>query len=292
MELHTLGIRSENAAGTVVLDVAGLPSTVHAGYTQSDVRELARCLTGWTSERHWHRGRFTFDVSAHDSGPKSVLGIDIPPGGGVDDAERVLRVLAVHPSTARHLSTKLCSYFVGSAPEGLVDHVSRVYLDTRGDIKKWVRSVVISSEFETGQAIFKRPFDYVVSTLRALNVDTDAGSGIQDHLQKMGQPLFGWPMPNGYPTDAKSWTGGMIPRWNFALALMGGSVDRTHVDIDGLVDRGRRAGLSAQEGLAELVFARPAADPLVKGVRTRVAEAATPAEYAALMIMSPEFQWR
>lgn len=291
MELHTLGVDAEKALGrtgsVLVNDVR-----VNAFYTQSDVRELARCLTGWTSERHWHRGRFMFDASSHDPGPKTVLGVSIPAGGGVSDAESVLRVLALHPSTARHLSTKLCRYFVGEAPEPLVDRASTAYLGTKGDIKTVVRTILTSTELQSGAPIFKRPFDYVVSSLRALNADTDGAAGIQDHLQKMGQPLFGWPMPNGFPTDAKSWTGGLIPRWNFALALLGGAVDGTTVDVDALVTPGRKAGLSARQSIAELVFARPSTDARVASMVGSVNGAATMPEYASLLIMSPEFQWR
>jgi uncharacterized protein (DUF1800 family) len=289
MELHTLGVQSENAPGMAQLASGQL---VHAGYTQRDIQELARCLTGWTSEKHWHRGRFMFDVSTHDIGAKSVLGLTIPAGGGVDDAQDVLKMLAVHPSTARHLSTKLCKYFVGDSPEGLVKRVSELYLRTGGQIKPVVRSILTSAEFAASGPIFKRPFDYVVSALRALNADTDGAAGVQDALQKMGQPLFGWPMPNGYPVDAKSWMGGMIPRWNFALALAGGAIDGTVVDIGALVERGRRFGLSAREAVAELVFAQPASASVVRDVHERVSNAATVEEYAALLLMSPEFQWR
>ena len=94
MELHTLG--------------------VHGGYTQADVKEVARCLTGWTFERHWHRGRFLFDADAHDTAVKRVLGQMIS-GGGVQDGEQVLDILAAHPATALHLATKLCRHFLGEA---------------------------------------------------------------------------------------------------------------------------------------------------------------------------------
>jgi len=299
MELHSLGIQAEHQFNVVrgsigstlsTVDVAG--SHIDAYYTQDDVRELARCLTGWTSEKHWHRGRFLFDSSAHDTGAKSVLGMSIPAGGGVDDAESVLKMLAVHPATARHLSTKLCHYFTGDTSDALVAQASKVYLQTSGDIKSVMRTILMSSEIQSGSAILKRPFDYIVSGLRALNADTDGGTGIQDHLQKMGQPLFGWPMPNGYPTDAKSWTGGLIPRWNFALALMGDWVDGTKVDVDALVKRGRELAMNAEDTIAELVFSRPSSDPLVQSVRRRVESAANTREFTSLMLMSPEFQWR
>lgn len=272
MELHTLG--------------------VDGGYTQQDVHELARCLTGWTSQKHWWRGRFEFDADVHDDGAKQVLGLHIAPGGGVTDAERVLAVLAGHPSTARHIARKLCTYFVGNAPDGLVDSVGAVFLHTHGDIKSVVRAVLMSAEFKAGTAILKRPFDYLVSALRALNADTDAGAGIQDHLEGMGQSLFGWPMPNGYPVDARSWSGGLIPRWNFALELLSGRINGTHVNIPSLIAAGRQAGVSAPDALAEFAFARPATDAVVRGVQSRIDPSLDPRQYAAMLLMSPEFQWR
>ena len=112
MELHTLG--------------------VHGGYTQRDVKEVARCLTGWTTEKHWHRGRFLFDPDAHDNGAKQVLGLTIAPGGGVTDGERVLDMLAGHPSTARHLARKLCVHFLGDAPDAWVSRLAGdIFADRR-----------------------------------------------------------------------------------------------------------------------------------------------------------------
>ncbi|MGO8673355.1 MAG: DUF1800 domain-containing protein [Capsulimonadaceae bacterium] len=273
MELHTLG--------------------VHGGYTQRDVRELARCLTGWTAEQHWHRGRFRFDAAVHDTGAKDVLGLSIPPGGGVDDGVRALTMLAAHPSTARHLAAKLCRYFLGDTPPSLVLTVAGVFLRTSGDIRSMVRAIVLSSEFMAAGPIFKRPFDYAVSALRALNADSDAGAGVQDQLLRMGQPLFGWPMPNGYPIDPESWTGALIPRWNFALSLTAGAIENTHIDIDALLAAGRRVGLAPAPALAEFVLGAPSSDPRVRAVLDRVDGALSdPRLCAALLLMSPEFQWR
>ncbi|GIV17936.1 MAG: hypothetical protein KatS3mg022_3371 [Armatimonadota bacterium] len=118
MELHTLG--------------------VHGGYTQKDVQEVARCFTGWTvEERFLHpRGTFRFDLSQHDDGEKQVLVQHLPAGGGIEDGERVLEMLALHPSTAKHLCRKLCMHFMGHTPETIVHRLSGVYLSTGGDISE------------------------------------------------------------------------------------------------------------------------------------------------------------
>lgn len=136
MELHTLGINE--------------------GYSQRDVKEVARCLTGWTSERRWHRGRFHFDAATHDEGAKRVLGVTIPADGGVTDGERVLDILAAHPATARHVSRKLCVHFLGDAPASWVNRLSQIYLTTNGDIAALLRPLLTSPDLLTARPILKR----------------------------------------------------------------------------------------------------------------------------------------
>ena len=272
MELHTLG--------------------VHGGYTQHDVQEVARCLTGWTSARHWHRGQFSFDVTRHDNGSKTVLGHLIPAGGGISDGERVLDIVAAHPSTARHLSRKICVHFLGTAPDAWVTRLSQVYLNTGGDIKAVLRPLLTSSDLLTSAPILKRPFDLTVSSLRALNADTDGGADVQQHLDAMGQPLFGWPMPNGFPEEAHTWIGALIPRWNFGLALASSNMKNTSVDFDALTASGRKQNLSKHDTLLELVFGERAHHPGLADLRH--AQSAHPdiREYASLLLLSPAFQWR
>jgi uncharacterized protein (DUF1800 family) len=272
MELHTLG--------------------VHGGYTQRDVKEVARCLTGWTVEKHWHRGRFRFDPSAHDDGPKHVLGVMLPAGGGVRDGERVLDIVAAHPATAQHLARKLCLHFLSNAPEALVGRLANVYGQTGGDIKSVLRPLLLSSDMLGAQPILKRPFDYAVSALRAFNVDTDGGTGVQRHLEAMGQPLFAWPMPDGFPEGTRAWTGALIPRWNFALALTGKKVENTTLDTAALKSAGRNANLSPQDTLLELAFGARATDPALADLRACAPAYADPDEWAAVVLMAPAFQWR
>lgn len=271
MELHTLG--------------------VHGGYTQRDVQEVARCLTGWTSERHWHRGRFTFDASHHDDGVKRVLGMTLPAGGGLTDGERVLDLLAAHPATAHHLARKFCRRFLGAEPAPLVQSLAATFRATGGDIKAVLRALLLSPDLMASPPLLKRPLDYAVSALRAFDADTDGGPALQAHLEKMGQPLFAWPMPDGFPDRASAWTGALLPRWNFALALAGNQIANTSVDWPALTQAGHHHGLSAPAALQELALGAAAA-PLPRLCRASP-DAAPSDQYAgAMLLMSPEFQWR
>ena len=272
MELHTLGVRS--------------------GYTQRDVKEVARCLTGWTTEKHWHRGRFRFDQSAHDDGAKHVLGMTLAAGGGVSDGEHVLDLLAAHPATARHLAHKLCIHFFGVAPDAWVSRLSADFLKTGGDIKATLRPLLLSSDLLSAKPILKRPFDYAVSALRAFNADTDGGVGVQRHLEAMGQPLFAWPMPDGFPEAMRSWTGALVPRWNFALGLAGGTVENTRLDVKALTQAGNKTGLTPHDTLLEMAFGCRASDAALADLRGTAPTYPDAAEFAALITMSPAFQWR
>jgi len=254
MELHTLG--------------------VDGGYTQTDVQEVARCFTGWSIEnRFMHaKGQFRFDPDSHDEGAKTVLGQTIPAGGGIEDGERVLEILTTHPSCARFVAGKIVRCFLGDERLPWTDRLAEIYLLTGGRIAAMLVPLLESTDLLDGPPIVKRPFDFLVSLLRAVDADTDAGAGLQAHLDKMGQPLHQWPMPDGYPDQAGAWTGSLLARWNFALALTHGQVPGTHVDFDAL---GRRTPVR------DLIPAsRPAKD--VEDDR----------DHLALLAMSPDFQWR
>jgi uncharacterized protein (DUF1800 family) len=265
MELHSLG--------------------VDGGYTQQDVEEVARCFTGWRLERRFlrHRGAFRFDPDLHDDGEKTVLGVRIPAGGGQQDGERVLDILAEHPSTARFISRKLCRYFLGEAGSKWEARTEKTFRETGGDIRSMLEPLLLSKELLDAPPIFKRPFDYVASALRAVGGVTDGGKPLQDHLASMGQPLYQWPMPDGFPTKTSAWTGTMLGRWNFAFALA----------------EGRIGGTSAE--WAALAGERPPVDATVEGILARKRSAKDevlekwadrPEMVAALCLATPEFQWR
>ena len=255
------------------------------------MEEVARCLSGWTVHSHWHRGRFYFDADQHDDGVKQVLGKTIPKGGGVTDGEHVLDILAAHPSTAAHLSRKLCRHFLGEANAGQVSAIADVYLKTSGNIKAMLRALLTETNLAAATPILKRPFDYAVSALRVFGCDTDGGAGVQTHLARMGQPLFAWPMPDGFPDRTGAWTGTLIPRWNYALSLAGGTLENTTLDTVALTKAGQKAGLPPHDTLLELAFSLPAGHPALRALRS-TASGMPVCEYAALLLMSPAFQWR
>jgi uncharacterized protein (DUF1800 family) len=202
MELHTLG--------------------VDGGYTQKDVTELARVFTGWSIERG--SGEFRFRPFLHDRGAKTVLGQRLS-GGGMEEGERMVRFLARHPSTARHIATKLAQRLVSDdPPKALVDHVAKTFRDTNGDLRATVKAVVDSPEFwdpKAYRAKTKTPFEYVISALRASDARVNNPIPIARALQQIGQPLYGAQPPTGYSDLAEAWmnSGAEVNRMNFAVDL-------------------------------------------------------------------------
>ncbi len=272
MELHTMGVKS--------------------GYTQKDVQEVARCFTGWTVEDRFlhHRWAFRFDEDLHDNGVKHVLGHTIPAGGGEQDAETVLDILAAHPATAHFIAKKVCTYFLGSDADKWIDRTAQTYLASWGDIPSMLKPIMMSKEIVNSPPILKRPFDFMVSALRALDADTDGGPALQEHLEKMGEPLYQWPMPDGYPSRTSAWTGTMLPRWNFAYTLAAGQLSGTTVNWDDLLPS------KDAERMFELTHARRASaeDQVLLGRIAAELDAAEDGHVGAgfLCLASPSFQWR
>ncbi|HEY8184543.1 MAG TPA: DUF1800 domain-containing protein [Pyrinomonadaceae bacterium] len=224
LELHTLG--------------------VDGGYTQSDVFEAARSLTGWRLRTGWGKGTVYFDPSLHDDGEKRVLGQLIPAGGGAADLDRLVNIACHHPSTARHIATKLVRRFVSEdVPTSLVTRVAEVFTATDGDIKSLLRTILASDEFKSAKGLkLKRPFQFIVSSLRALGADTQAHQPLIEYLQRMGQGPFQYPTPDGYPDRAAPWLGTLLWRWNFAFALASNRLQTVTVALDQL---GAAIGASA-----------------------------------------------
>jgi len=213
LELHTLG--------------------VDGGYSERDVTELARVLTGWSIDRR-DGADFVFRPALHDVGAKTVLGRTLAPGGGVEEGEETIRFLARHPSTARHIAWKLCQRFVADdPPPALVERVAKRFLATRGDLRETVREVVTSAEFRDpaffGEKV-KSPFEYAVSGVRALGGSTD-GRGLAREIARMGEPLYACAPPTGYPEASAGWlsAGALVARLDFSLALAEGRIPGTRV---------------------------------------------------------------
>jgi uncharacterized protein (DUF1800 family) len=284
MELHTLG--------------------VHGGYTQQDVMEVARCLTGWTV-RSKKQARITANIlnpfntggtdarkpvqlpgdvhfvkEAHDDGPKRVLGQHIPAGLGKGDLDRVIEIVCGHPSTARFIAHKLCVRFIADAPPATaVDAVASAFTATKGDTKATLRSLFATPEFagSTG-AKFKRPLHFIVSALRATNAATSADQRLFSYLERMGHMPFRWPTPDGYPATAKHWHATLLWRWNFALALANNRIGGTSIRREAL-----QAHIGSDYGLmASLLGRQPCAEESDACLKS--------GDGLALLLASPAFQ--
>jgi uncharacterized protein (DUF1800 family) len=277
LELHTLGVSS--------------------GYTQRDVQEVARCLTGWTVDDQIHRGRFRFLAERHDDGAKTVLGQIIPEGGGERDVERVFDLLMNHPATPRFVAHKLARRLVaGEPPERLVADAAATFTRTRGDIKAVLRIILHSTEFAAGSPKFKRPLHFVAGALRQLDVETDGGPALLDALAVMGQPLFQWPTPDGFPDHTVAWSGALLARWKFALALALNEIPGTRLDTAALaLAAGTRVPAETFDRLGSLLLGTkppPAVrDRVLAALNTSDSDHVT-AAITAVILASPAYQWR
>jgi uncharacterized protein (DUF1800 family) len=220
MELHTLG--------------------VDGGYTQKDVTELAKVLTGWTIERPQLGGGFKFNDRAHEPGNKYVLGHKISEHGE-KEGEELLDVLAHHPSTARFISRKLAMRFVSdNPPQALVDAMADTFLKKDGDIREVLRTLFHSAEFwaaDAYRAKMKTPFEFVASAVRASGADIQNALPLVGTLNRMGMPLYAMQPPTGYSMKAEAWvnSSALLNRMNFALQLASGKLPGTSLDPQGLI---------------------------------------------------------
>jgi uncharacterized protein (DUF1800 family) len=218
LELHTLG--------------------VNGGYTQQDVMEIARCLSGWyvRSDELFGKGRVEFNPARHDDGEKVVLGETIPAGVGEGDLDRVLDIVVRHPATAKHLATKLCRRFIPESPDAeTVATVAATFTRTRGDIRETLRTLFKQDAFHAARGTkLKRPFRFVTSALRATDARWDHGEQLRDYLLRMGHAPFQYPTPDGYPDASAPWLGTLLWRWHFAKALGENRLDGVNVNWDRL----------------------------------------------------------
>jgi uncharacterized protein (DUF1800 family) len=223
MELHTL--------------------SVNGGYTQHDVTELARVLTGWTIQPLEQGAAFQFDAKKHDPGDKIVLGQTIPENG-INEGMQVLDMLAHRPNTAKFIAKKLAMRFVADEPPpALVDRLAQKFLSTDGDIREVLRTLFKSPEFWSAKAYrakVRTPFEFVVSSLRATGTDLNNSGPMVGILNKMGMPLYQMVPPTGYSMTASTWMNSeaLIDRMNYALALSNGQVGGTNFDAGRLLALG------------------------------------------------------
>jgi uncharacterized protein (DUF1800 family) len=272
MELHTLG--------------------VNGGYTQQDVTEVARCFTGWTILEPRKGGGFFYNDKLHDKGEKVVLGHVIPAGGGMDDGEKVLDILATHPSTAHFISKELAQRFVAdNPPDALVEKMAQTFLATGGDIREVMRTMLDSKEFWSQgayRAKVKTPFEMVASSVRALGGDVTDAWALANQVGNLGEPLYRKQEPTGYSNLNSEWvnSGALINRMNFGLQIAKNGVAGVKVDT-------RRFGNNPDAVAKTLMFrnassqTRSAINKALKDQKQK-----TPALVAGLVIGSPDFQRR
>lgn len=277
LELHTLG--------------------VNGGYTQQDVIEVARVLTGW-SVAQLKEGRFGFEYrdKNHDKASKVVLGEAYAEGHGEDEGLHLLHQLAVHPSTAKHIAVKLCARFVSDQPSAsCIEAASRAYLDSSGDIRTTLRAIERSPEFwQARRGKIKSPLEFMVSALRAVDATLD-GNEFAKVTARLGEAPLLEPVPTGYPETAEQWasSSGALMRMNFASQLVAGKLDGTKVDLERLF-----SGAEGVDGLVQRVSdvilagnARPKTLEILHDELARVDDSQDRKALAvALALGSPDFQ--
>lgn len=277
LELHTLG--------------------VDAGYTQEDVENVARVLTGWGIRRRGAEPVFAFNAWAHDGGTKTVLGRVFPAGGGMEEGVELLRWLAAHPATVRHVSAKLCRRFVADdPPEGCIDAAAAAWQASDGEIRAVVAAILRSPEFwapGTRGAKTKTPLEFVASAARVIGGVPDTTLVLAQVVRRLGQPLFFESAPTGYAEIEERWvnSGALLERLNVAMALASrrapglrspGLPRRRIADPDALVQSVNETILGGQAGPATLRVLRERADT-VDPARARIL-------LTGLALGSPEFQ--
>ena len=278
MELHTVG--------------------ADGGYSQADVRELARVFTGWTLTG---RGNFTFDPNNHDFNAKTVMGQVFPamPAGagaaGKSEGDRMIDFLATHPNTATFLARKMLQWLLQYEPTtAQVAAVATVYTRTQGDIAAMVRAILSPANVATAAPKLKRPYTFMLSSLRAVKPVVTKVSTISDrYLRLLGQPMFYWDPPDGYPDHADYWAGGLLQRWNFAAYLTTTSGELT-MDINRFVAVNTPEGITA--AISKELFGGEMPDRLKGQLTTYLAAQSTISqtrarEAVALALSSSAFQW-
>jgi uncharacterized protein (DUF1800 family) len=238
MELHTLG--------------------VDGGYTQQDVTQAARVLTGWTvypmnenakkfvnrfnpdqlARRGFvHEGDFLFNANRHDKGEKMVLGHVFPAGGGYEEGVELLEMLAHHPSTARFICRKIAVRFVSDdPPQSLIDKMAKTFLQKDGDIRQVLITMVTAPEFWSPAAIrekTKSPFELAIGAVRSLHATIDQPYPLYTWITRMGEKMYYYQAPTGFPDKGVYWinAGSLLNRMNFGLALAEGQVPGVRVDL-------------------------------------------------------------
>ncbi|HEY0926244.1 DUF1800 domain-containing protein [Brevundimonas sp.] len=259
------------------------------GYTQADVTEFARALTGWSLPRRAGgagRGRraamragqpgengFSFLPLVHEPGERTVMGRRYP-GGGVEQGRAILADLANRPETARRLARRIAAHFVADDPSpALVGALEQAWTRSRGDLAVVARTLATHPDSWAPEARkVKTPYEFVISAHRAMGTRPQRAPQLQQALTAMGQPAWAAPSPEGWPDTAADWAGpdALVKRLNWA---------KTVGDLMSAAD----AVTMAQDALGARLGERS---------RQFIARAESRSEAVTLFLMSPEFQRR
>jgi Protein of unknown function (DUF1800) len=223
MELHTVG--------------------VDGGYTQADVTNLSKIMTGWTIDQPQQGGGFVFDPRKHEPGTIHWFGQNIQDNGYVE-GQRALEWLAAQPQTAHHICYELAQRFVADdPPPALVDRMAKTWMDTNGDISDVLRTMVHSPEFNSQRyyrAKVKTPLEFVASAFRATDTNPSNPDALVKEIARMGEPLYQMQPPTGYSTTADHWmnSGALVDRLNFSLQFAGSKLGGIKFDAPRLLAAG------------------------------------------------------
>lgn len=279
-------------------EVMELHTTGVGAYTENDVREVARCFTGWTTTLDNAGDQsftFYFDPAAHDQGQKTVLGHVIPPGGGISDGETVLDILAAHPATARFVSTRIARTFITTKPpSSLIDCLAAVFTSTGGDIRAVVREALSRRTLAYATPKFKRPFYYAVGAMRQLHASMADSGQVRLKLAAAGHMPFKWDTPDGYPDRTSYWSGALLWRWRFGASLMYDEMTGVVVSVPLLMQ-----GASTIPDIVDRIDAILFGGAMSGGTRDVLADYllvnnptnGVIAEAIGLALSSPEYQW-
>jgi uncharacterized protein (DUF1800 family) len=254
LELHTLGVRSV--------------------YTQDDVTQFAKVITGWTvvPPRQDHGGEFTFDPRMHEPGTQRIIGKTFP-DGAFRQGRDVLAMLARHPATATHVATKLVRHFVSDQPiPALTDKLAKRFIATDGDLREVAKALIAAPEsWSMVDRKLKRPGEWIVTALRAAGATSPDVGQILQAQNLLGEPLWRPAAPNGFPDADAAWIDGLPQRLDVANQLgrqFGGTTDPEQAVESAL------GPLASQE------------------TRTAIRRAESRAQALTLLFMAPEFQRR
>ena len=283
LELHTVG--------------------VDAGYTQTDVVEASRCLTGHGIFNIGSAGSYRYSPALHDNDAKQVFGLSLPGGGGESDIERLLDYLAVHPATARFISRRLAQRFVADdPPEALVSRLADVFLRSDGDLREVTKALFGSAEFWAeafGAGKPRTSFEYVIGTLRAAGAEVRNALAARVAIRDSGMPLYACNPPTGYSNRGADWLNpsAQLYRMNFGLDLAAGAVAGVTADIRGLIQSGGgdpNDPSSSAEAINRVVFGRTLTPASLAAAGRVTSSSGVPvaARVAGLLFAGPEMQVR